>query len=391
MRKLFIACLCLLFSLQLAAQRTISVRGKITDADGQAIAYVMVGNSVRSVLSNVAGEYSIEVTMLNDTVLLNFESFGYQTVRKQFFAQQGLTQIFSPVLQKDVTVIPKIVVQHNRAQEEHFNVVSSERTVQLPGLSFAGAEGSVKMMPGVTSKSELSSQYSVRGGSYDENLVFVNGIPAMRPNIASSDRQEGLSIINPYMVGSLEFSSGGFGAQYGDRLSSVLNVNYKEVERNQIQFAASLMDANLTLQGKNDSLGLSALLGVRYKNTSLMLGSLDEKGEYKPEFFDAQSLVSWNISPKWKLSYWFYAASNKYAFAPVFRQTDFGGMGQPFRLNVYFEGNEQYIYQNIGNALSVHYKPAERTFLNVNVLYYNAVERENYDILGQRKHTTFKH
>jgi len=383
MQKFLIACLCLFFSLPLVAQRTLSVRGKITDNTGQPVAYASVGDSKQSVLSNVAGEYSIEISMLNDTVLLNFSAFGYQTLRKQFLVSQGATQTFSPVLQRDVITMPTITVRHQREHEEHINIISGERTLQLPGLSFAGVEGSLKTQAGVTSKTELSSQYSVRGGSYDENLVFVNNIPAMRPNIATSDRQEGLSIINPYMVGSLEFSSGGFGVQYGDRLSSVLNVNYKEVTRNQIQFAASLMDANLTVQGINDSANLSALVGVRYKNTALMLNTLDEKGEYKPEFFDAQALLSWKLSPKWKLSYWFYAASNKYAFLPNVRETEFGGLGQTFNMRIYFEGNEQYTYQNMGNALSVNYRPNKNTTLNANVLYYRATERETYDILGQ--------
>ena len=365
------------------AQRSVNVRGKITDNSGQPVAYASVGNSSQSVLSNVAGEYNIEITTPSDTVSLNFSAFGFQTLRKQFNVQQGAAQTFSPVLQRDVETIPTITVLHQWEHEEHINTISGEHTRQLAGLSLAGVEGSVKIQPGVNSKSELTSQYSVRGGSYDENLVFVNNIPAMRPNISTSDRQEGLSIINPYMVSGLEFSSGGFGVQYGDRLSSVLNVNYKEVERNQIQFAASLMDANLTVQGVNDSAGVSALVGVRYKNTALMLKSLDEKGEYKPEFFDAQSLLSWKISPKIKLSYWFYAASNKYTFIPVERITEFGGMAQTISMTIYFEGNEQYIYQNMGNALSLNYRPSKNTHLNAQVLYYRATERETYDILGQ--------
>ena len=383
MQKFLIACLCLFFSLPLVAQRSLSVRGKITDNTGQAVAYASVGNSTQSVLSNVAGEYSIEITTVSDTVLLNFSAFGYQTLRKQFVVSQGAVQTFSPVLQRDVITMPTIIVQRQREHEEHINIISGEHTTQLTGLSLAGAEGIVKTMPGTTSKSELSSQYSVRGGSYDENLVFVNNIPAMRPNIATSDRQEGLSIINPYMVSNLEFSSGGFGVQYGDRLSSALNVNYKEVTRNQIQFAASLMDANLTAQGLNDSANVSALVGVRYKNTALMLKSLDDRGEYRPEFFDAQSLISWKLSKKLKLSYWFYAASNKYAFLPDVRNTEFGGMGQTFTMEVAFEGKEQYQYQNMGNALSMNYRPNKNTTLNANVLYYRAVERETYDILGQ--------
>jgi hypothetical protein len=365
------------------AQRSIHLRGKITNESGQAIAAVTVGTRTQSVLSNEKGEYSIQIPVLNDTVSLWFSAFNYETQRKQFRFSHGAEQTFSPVMQHTVTAIPGVVVRNRQAQEDNINIVSGERTINLPGLSLSGAEGAIKTMPGVSSKSEMSSQYSVRGGSYDENLVFVNDIPAMRPNIATSDRQEGLSIINPYMVGSLEFSSGGFDAQYGDKLSSVLNVQYKEVERNQIQLAASLMDVNLTAQSVNDSAGLSALVGVRYKNTSLMLGTLDEQGEYKPEFFDAQALLSWKISPKVRLSYWFYAASNKYSFLPKFRQTDFGGLGNTYRMNIYFEGNEQYIYQNMGNALSVHYKVAEGTFLNAHVLYYRAVEYEKYDILGE--------
>lgn len=382
MQKLLLACVCAFFSFTLMAQHTISVRGKVNDSAGKPIAYVAVGTRQHSVMTEASGEYAIELTTVNDTVSLVFSVFGYQTLRKQFSFANGAEQYFSPTLQQDITLMPSVTVSQQQEQATDLHIVSSKDATQLPGLSISGAEGVVKTL-GARSKSELSSQYSVRGGSYDENLVFVNNIPAMRPNIATSDRQEGLSIINPYMVGSLEFSSGGFGVQYGDRLSSVLNVNYKEVDRNQVQLAASLMDVNLTLQGVTDSAKLSALVGVRYKNTSLMLKTTDEKGEYSPEFCDAQALLSWKMSPKLKLSYWFYAASNKYAFMPQERKTEFGSIGKAFDMSIYFEGNEQYVYQNMGNALSLQYKPTERTFLNAQVLYYRATERETYDVLGQ--------
>ncbi len=358
-----------------------TIEGKVSDEYGKALSYVTVSSVFESVFTNEKGMYSMQIPK-TDTLTLFFSHIGYSNHKKTLTIKQG-TNIYSVVLTRLDIEIPKVQVIYNKEVEEKITYLSSEKTRALTGISMTGIEGSIKTLPGVSSKSELSSQYSVRGGSYDENLVYINGVPVFKPNIASSDQQEGLSIINPYMVGNIEFSSGAFGAQYGDKLSSVLNVNYKDVTEEKIQFDASLLDANLTCEGLADSLGLSYLIGARYKNTSLILDSLDSQGEYKPIFYDIQALLKYSISPKLGVSYWLYGANNTYKFIPDTRTTDFGGLEKQFRMNIYFEGNEQYTYQHIGNALTFHYQPNDRTKLDFTCMEYIGYEKETFDVLGQ--------
>ena len=375
----------ILFSLSsvlFAQNKNATVHGKVTDENGKPVSFSTVAYSNNMVLTNEKGFYSIDIPA-NDSITLYFSNIGFSQIEKLFFLTPNQSVTFNPIFQKTAIQIPKVLIGYNKEQEEDVVYLSSEKTTSLAGLSLSGIEGSLKTLPGVSSKSELSSQYSVRGGSYDENLVFINDIPVTKPNIAKSDQQEGLSIINPYMVGNLEFSSGGFGAQYGDKMSSVLNVNYKEVTEEQIEFDASLLDANLTLQGAPDSSGFSYLIGGRYKNTSLLLDSLDTKGDYKPVFYDVQSLLRYKINSKFKIAYWLYGANNTYSLAPDSATTDFGGLDKQFRMNIYFEGNEKYIYRNLGNALSFYFTPSQKTSYDFNILYYNSLEKDNFDILGQ--------
>lgn len=371
-----------IISLSVSAQEPYAtIQGKISDEYGQALSYASVTSVFESVYTNEKGVYTMRIPQ-TDTVTLFYTHVGYSSAKKQFKVIPG-TINYSVMLQRLNIAIPKVEVVYNKEVEEKITYLSSEKAIALAGLSMSGIEGSIKTLPGVSSKSELSSQYSVRGGSYEENLVYINGIPTFKPNIASSDQQEGLSIINPYMVGNIEFSSGAFGAQYGDKLSSVLNVNYREVEDEKIQFDASFLDANLTFEGRADSVGFSYLVGARYKNTSFLLDSLDSSGEYKPIFYDVQSLLRYTIRPKLSVSYWLYGANNQYTFVPDTRTTDFGGLEKQYRMNIYFEGNESYTYQHIGNALTFHYQASDRTKLDVSVMEYVGREREQFDVLGQ--------
>lgn len=358
-----------------------TIQGKVSDEYGKSLSYVTVSTVFETVFTNEKGLYSIAIPQ-TDTITLFFSHVGYAPYRKFIKVLPG-TNTISVLLERLNVEIPKVEVIYNKEVEEKITYLTSEKAVALAGLSLAGVEGSIKTLPGVSSKSELSSQYSVRGGSYEENLVYIQGIPTFKPNIASSDQQEGLSIINPYMVGSIEFSNGAFGPQYGDKLSSVLTVNYRDVTDERIQFDASLLDANLTFEGKADSVGLTYLVGARYKNTSFLLDSLDAQGEYKPIFYDVQALVRYPISSKVSLSYWLYGANNTYTFVPDTRTTDFGGLEKQYRMNIYFEGNESYTYRNIGNALTLQYQASDRTKLDFLLMEYAALEKERFDVLGQ--------
>jgi len=330
-------------------------------------------------LTNSKGFYSIQLPS-NDSLLVYISFTGFKEVQKWFYLKPNSIKTFNPTLKIDALVIPKISITYNIEQEESITLLTPEKVTSLSGLSLSGVEGSIKTFVGVSSKSELSQQYSVRGGSFDENLVYINGVPAFKPQMASSDKQEGLSIINPYMVGNIEFSSGGFGVQYGDKMSSVLDVQYKDVTENQIRFDASLMDANLTFEGIVDSCKLTYLIGARYKNTALILNSLEENGEYLPEFYDIQGLLKYKISNKSSLSYWIYGANNTFNFKPHDRITTFGSELQTFQMYVAFEGNELYKNQNLGNSISYNFSPSNKTHIDISLLYYSSEENENFDV-----------
>lgn len=365
------------------AQQSGFLQGRITDEHGKAISYVSVSCSEinTSTLSAEDGSYKIELPQ-NQKSTVFFSKIGYFEQSHEVTLTSG-KKTYSPVMKINVLEIPKVKVTYDKDLEENTTSLSSEKATAIAGLSLSGIEGGLKTFAGVSSKSEMSSQYSVRGGSYDENLVYVNGVPAFKPTMARSDKQEGLSIINPYMIDNVEFSSGGFDICYGDKMSSVLNVTYKDVEAFHIHADASFMDANLTVEAIDKSQKFTVLSGMRYKNTSLVLKTLDETGEYKPIFYDFQTLLKYKITPKATLSYWIYGANNTYSFLPDKRVTDFGSQTQSYKMTIYFEGEEKYMYQNIGNSLSLNYRPSEKTTLDFKTLYYNATENETFDILSQ--------
>lgn len=365
----------------LYAQTYGTLQGKITDEHGAAISYVTVICNETSTLSREDGSYAIKIP-LGDQIQVYFSKIGYKDLTENITPVKSRTSL-SPVLKINSVDIPKVHISYDKESEENVTHLSAEKATSMAGLSLSGIEGGLRTFAGVTTKSELSSQYSVRGGSYDENLVYVNGVPAFKPTMARSDKQEGLSIINPYMVESVDFSSGGFDICYGDKMSSVLNVTYKDIDQFKLQTDVSFMDANVTVQGCDSAQKLSILTGLRYKNTSLVLKTLDESGEYKPIFYDIQSLLKYRINAKTTLSYWIYGANNTYSFLPDKRVTDFGNQMKSYRMTIYFEGEEKYTYRNIGNSLSLQYRPTNKSILDFKILYYAAEEDENFDVLSQ--------
>lgn len=358
----------------------VTIKGVITNQEGVPIVGVNVHCMQEAVISSDNGAYHIHIP-LTDTATIYYSHITYKEEKRAIRITSATTVLNVRMEQSSIYINP-VEITYNKKVEEQVTYLSSDKTLKLVGLSLSGIEGSIKTLPGVSSKSELSSQYSVRGGSYDENLVFIEGVPIFKPSITSSDQHEGLSVINPYMVGSLDFATGGFGVQYGDKLSSVLNVNYKEVDKNSTKIDASFIDANITTQRKFDSTHFSYIIGARYKNTAFMLRPLDNQGEYKPEFIDFQALFRYKPSPKISLSYWLYAARNSFLFLPNERITDYGGMQQQFRLKVYFEGAEMYLNQAFSHALSLNYKPSLRTQLLFHAAGYLTSESEKLDVYG---------
>lgn len=274
---------------------------------------------------------------------------------------------------------------------KEITVNTKRRNLQLntrnhkPLLDYTGASGSLEQvlrwMPGVSSSNELSAQYHVRGGSFDENLVYLNGIELYRPLMSRTAQQEGLSIIHPDLVSSLEFSAGGFGAEYGDKMSSVLTVNYRKPTGTEGAVSTSLLGSSVYLGSKSPNGRWHALFGARYKTSNYLLNSLDEKGTYLPRFLDIQTAISYQARPQ--LDFHLLAAfgNNTYTFTPESRETDFGTLDQPRKFIMYYEGSESDQYQQAMFALGMNYRN-DHSVLSLSLAWTRICESETYDILG---------
>ena len=265
--------------------------------------------------------------------------------------------------------------------DDGFVRIDPKLSVKLPSPT-GGAEAMIKMLPGVSSTNELSSQYNVRGGNYDENLVFVNNIQIYRPFLVRSGQQEGMSFVNTDLTSSVKFSAGGFEAKYGDKMSSVLDVEYKRPTHYGGSFSASLLGVTAHAEGNVKNI-FTYLVGVRYKSNSYLLKSLETKGDYKPNFFDTQMLLTWKLSSKLKLSTLGNFARNKYLFQPKDRETNFGTISTAQRLKVYFDGQEVDTYENYLGGLTLDYQINQKNSLQFIASAYYAKESETYDIQSQ--------
>ncbi|MCQ2203196.1 MAG: TonB-dependent receptor [Bacteroidales bacterium] len=264
---------------------------------------------------------------------------------------------------------------------ESFQSVDASAALNTAGVG-GGIEGVVKSQMGVTSNSELSSQYRVRGGNFDENLVYVNNIEVFKPMLIRSGEQEGLSFVNPDMVDRVNFSSGGFNVSFADKMSSVLDVKYKVPREWHASARASLLGASAHVEGKAGQL-YSQITGVRYKTNKYVLGSMDTKGEYDPTFLDVQSLHNFNFSSNVRLNLLGYYASNKYDFVPKNRETTFGTMADARKFTIYFDGNEADRYKTGMFAGSLLVSPLQEHTFYINASHYRSNEQENYDVLGE--------
>ncbi|MDR7846912.1 TonB-dependent receptor plug domain-containing protein [Riemerella anatipestifer] len=257
--------------------------------------------------------------------------------------------------------------------------ISAKEAQQIASIS-GGIEGLIKTLPSVNSNTELSSQYMVRGGNYDENLIYINDVELYRPFLIRNAQQEGMSIINPDMVSTVNFSSGGFEARYGDKMSSALNVYYREPEKTEVSGEASLIGGRLTLGGASKDKKLTALVSGRYRNTNLVLNTLNEDTDFNPQNFDIQTFINYHINPKWQLSFIGYYAKNDYTMLPKQRKVNFGTLQAPMTLTVFYNGRENDTYKNMMGTASVHFKPNKKWKFSLDNFAYQNREKEYYTI-----------
>jgi hypothetical protein len=386
MRVLFPFVIVLLVSIQtqsILCQEEVAIIGHIYDEKGRPIAMANIvaeGNSLGTV-TDQAGNYILRFPAPG-LYTLRFSCLGYSTETDTIKLNATGTKEINKVLYVSIKKIDEVFINGNIERTSNLTRIDTKALALLPNTS-GNIETLLKTMPGVSSNNELSSQYSVRGGNFDENLVYVNDIEIYRPFLIRSGQQEGLSFINPDLVSGIRFSAGGFDASYGDKMSSVLDVSYKRPVEFGGSVAASLLGGSLHLEGVSKNGRFSHISGVRYKSNQYLLNSLDTRGEYKPTFADFQTNMNFRISSKLDLNFLGNFAMNQYAFIPVSRETDFGTIKQNFRLKIYYDGNELDRYKTWMGAFTLHYHPSEKISLKIIGSSFSSNEMETYDIQGQ--------
>ena len=367
-----------------AQKQEAMIYGKVIDDNNSVIELVniaVMGTSYGT-SSNSRGQY--ELTLPADTTLEVVYSFiGYQQVTQKVNLRPGEELKLDITMQSMSTMLPDAVVSDRQINSATITRIDARKIDFVPGSSAGGVEDLVKTLAGVSSTNELSSQYNVRGGNFDENLIYINGIEIYKPFLVGSGQQEGLSIINPKLVSNIDFSAGGFSSEYGDKLSSALDITYKKPLLPAASLALSFLGAEAHAEGTAIRNRLSYLVGARYKNNKYVLGGMETKGTYQPNFTDVQGLLSYNISPRLEVSAFGYYSRNSYMMIPETRETDFGNIQMSHRLKIYFDGKESSNYDLGLGAFTLNYSPNEDLNLKFIASAYSAMESENYDIQGQ--------
>ncbi|MCT2409610.1 TonB-dependent receptor [Chryseobacterium antibioticum] len=303
--------------------------------------------------------------------------------------------IFSQNKKRDtaekVTDIEEVVFQKKVVGRTNdiTNVKISAKDAQSVASISGGIEGLLKTLPSVNSNTELSSQYMVRGGNYDENLIYINDIEIYRPFLIRNSQQEGMSIINPDMVSAVNFSAGGFEPKYGDKMSSALNIYYREPEKFELSGEASLIGGRLTAGLASKNKKLTALFSGRYRNTNLVLNTLNEDTDFNPTYWDFQSYINYHFNDKFSLSFIGYYSKNDYEMVPKAKSVTFGSLNQPITVNIGYRGQEQDMYKNMMGTFSMNYKPSDKWKLTLDSFAYQNREKEYYSIASGYEIQTF--
>ncbi|RZV65558.1 MAG: TonB-dependent receptor [Flavobacteriaceae bacterium] len=366
----------------LVVSQTGTIRGVILDESNLPLENVNVSDGELGTQSNENGFYTIRIPAKED-VNLEFTHLAHQRITATFNLKNGEEIEFNPVMKISIEQIGTVVISGNqRKAVEGITTITPEIIRTIKGAQ-PGVENILKTLPGVNITNELSTQYTVRGGNFDENLVYVNEIQVYRPFLVRSGQQEGLSFVNTDLVQNVDFSAGGFQAKYGDKLSSVLDITY----RNPFRFGAS---ANLSLLGGSISVEsiskdsrFSAIGGIRYRDNSLLVNAKETETNYDPKFADAQTYLNYKFSDKFHLGFLGNISINKYNYEPQTRQTNFGTLDNPLALLVFYDGQEQDQYNTYFGALKANYFVNEDLTLKLIASGYHTIEEEYFDILAQ--------
>ena len=355
------------------------VTGIILDENNKPTDGVNVSYLSKSAITNSEGFYTINVPS-NQKIILVFTHVSLKqatlTIPK---LKPNETFEFNVVLNNKAEQMGEVVIINNRKRLQGITSLEPEMIRKMVGAN-AGVENVLKLLGGVNSNNELSTQYAVRGGNYDENLVYVNEIEIYRPFLVRSGQQEGLSFTNSDLVQNIEFSAGGFQAKYGDKLSSVLDITYRKPTKFGATIEASLLGGSISAEGISKNKKWSALLGIRYRDNSLLVNSQETQSNFKPTFADIQANINYNPSKKWTWSFLGTISQNKYNYQPLTRQTNFGTLNEPIALQVFYEGQEKDSYKTLFGALKSTYIASENTIYKFISSVYHTQEQEHFDI-----------
>ena len=359
-----------------------TLRGVVLDETNEPIAGVNVIANNIGTTTNINGFYLLKIPA-NETVKIRFSHLNYKYSEAPFNLKNGEELEFNPVLKTTYEQIETIVIRGSKRKElEGVTTISPQLIRTIKGAQ-PGVENLLKTLPGVNISNELSTQYAVRGGNFDENLVYVNEIEVYRPFLVRSGQQEGLSFVNSDMVQNLDFSAGGFQAKYGDKLSSVLDITYRVPIEFGVQADLSLLGGSVTAESVSNDSKFSALLGLRYRDNSLLVDSKETETNYTPKFADAQTYLTYKFSNKFHLSFLGNLAINDYNYQPQTRQTNFGTLQDPLALIVFYEGQENDKYQTYFGAFKGSYFVNENLTLKLITSTFHTTEQEYFDILAQ--------
>ena len=363
---------------------------KVLDEDGKPVSQANVSYNNQNFTTDDNGFVKIPLADSEQTLSAEKETFKefsktiklfpkVQNLNVKFIYNQRETQIEEVVFQKKgkpkVTDLTSIEISAAEAQ----------KVASLSG----GVEGLLKTLPSVNSNAELSSQYMVRGGNYDENLIYINDIEIYRPFLIRNSLQEGLSIINPDMVQAINFSAGGFEAKYGDKMSSALNIYYRQPTKFELSGEVSLIGARLSTGFASKDKKLSALFSGRYRNTNLVLNTLNEDTDFNPQYMDFQTYINYKFNDKWNISFIGYWSKNDYEMVPKVKEVEFGSLQTPLKLSVFYDGKEDDEYKNMMGTATINFKPNKKWAFSLDSFAYQNREREYYTIASAYQLQTF--
>lgn len=379
--KLFILqiiCLCAFASAQ---AQTFTLSGRVIDENNDPVEFASVScpKQGKMTMTSLKGDYSLQLQSA-DSVEIRFSMIGYKTKVRTLRRPRG-KQTMQVVLHSSDNALSEVTITGKRIETGQTQELSKEHLKSMPSTTGNAVEEMIQSQAGVSTHSELSSQYNVRGGSFDENSVYINNVEIFRPFLVRSGQQEGISVINPDMVEKIGFSTGGYEARYGDKMSSALNIEYRRPKRFEASATASMLGASAFVGMSNKKFSWSN--GLRYKTTKYLLGSMDTKGEYQPTFIDYQTYLTYSPNKRWDIKFLGNISDNHYNFTPEDRETNFGTMENVKAFKVYFDGQEKDVFRTFFGSLGITRKFNENTSLSLIASAFNTREQEKYDIQGQ--------